>query len=275
MKYHSTQVNKQEIKVKITRPICIAILVLLPVVKSWSQDFPKPMIPYRLVNDFTGLLTEQQQISLNNKLLQFNNEKSTQIYVVTYDELQGYDIADYGARLGEEWGIGQQGKDNGLLILISPEARKVTIQTGYGLEGAVPDAIARRLINNVITPGFRQERYYESLDSVTNVLMSLTSGEFTADEYLSNKEGTAEIVFGLLILLVFFLFFISGSRNKRIYSPRHDIPWWLLLGSGMSRNSDWGSFSSGRGSFGGGGGFGGFGGGGGGSFGGGGASGGW
>ena len=104
-----------------------------------GQDFPKPMVPTRIVNDFTGLLNQQEQMSLENKLVEFNKETSTQVAVVTYDDLQGFDIADYGNRLGQEWGIGQQGKDNGILVLVSPANRKVTIQTGYGLEGAVPD----------------------------------------------------------------------------------------------------------------------------------------
>jgi uncharacterized protein len=258
------------------RYIFSVLFFVVMVIHTAAQDLPKPMVPFRLVNDFTGLLTEQEQISLNNKLLQFNNETTTQIYVVTYDELQGYDIADFGARLGEEWGIGQQGSDNGLLILVSPSNRKITIQTGYGLEGAVPDAIAVRLINNVITPGFQQGQYYASLDSTTNVLMSLTRGEFTADQYLKDSsEGKPEILLGVFMLIAFFFLFISSFRKNRAYSPKHNLPWWLLLGAGASKGSEWGSFSSGRGSFGGGGGFGGFGGGGGGSFGGGGASGGW
>jgi uncharacterized protein len=254
--------------------ISIAIFLALAF-QGFGQQLPEPMVPYRLVNDFTGLLSEQEQMTLNNKLLQFNNETSTQIYIVTYDDLQGFDIDDYGDRLGQKWGIGQQGRDNGILILVSPATRKMTIRTGYGLEGAVPDAIASRLINDVITPAFREQQYYAGLDSAANVLMSLTRGEFTADEYLqSGGEDKPGIVFALIILFIFAFVFISGSRKQRVYSAGHSIPWWLLLGSGSSKDSGWGSFSSGRGSFGGGG-FGGFGGGGGGSFGGGGASGGW
>jgi uncharacterized protein len=234
-----------------------------------AQEFPEPMVPLRLVNDYTGLLSEQQQIALNNKLLAFNNETSTQIYVITYDDLQGFDIADYGARLGEKWGIGQQGKDNGILLLVSPSNRKITIQTGYGLEGTVTDALCRRLIETVITPGFRTGNYYAGLDSATSVLMSLTRGEFKADDYLKGS-GIESIPIGVIIILVIFFIVFSGlMRNRRrSYSPGRSIPWWML-GAGAAGSSGWGSFSSGGGSFGG------FGGGGGGSFGGGGASGGW
>lgn len=254
----------------------LLILAALPFSSVLGQELPKPMVPLRLVNDFTGLLQEQQMMTLNNKLFAFNNETSTQIYVVTYDDLQGFEISDFGVRLAEEWGIGQQGKDNGILILVSPANRKVAIQTGYGLEGAVPDAIAMRLINNVITPGFRAGNYYNSLDSATNVLMSLTRGEFTADDYM--KGGKENIPAGVVFMIMVFLVVLMSifRTRRRFYSPTRALPWWMLMGAGSVPKSSWGSFSSGRGSFGGGGGgFGGFGGGGGGSFGGGGASGGW
>ena len=252
------------------------ILSFVLMAQVLGQDLPKPMVPLRLVNDFTALLSEQEQNILNNKLLTFNNETSTQIYVVTYDDLQGFDIGDFGDRLAEEWGIGQKGRDNGILVLVSPGNRKVTIRTGYGMEGAVPDALSSRLISNVITPGFREGKYYAGLDSATTVLMSLTRGEFTADAYMKKSgEDTPGIIFGLFILFIFIFLVSSTMRKRRVYSPGHALPWWLLLGTGASKGSGWGSFSSGHGSFGGGGGFGGFGGGGGGSFGGGGASGGW
>lgn len=259
------------------RHISIVFAFLLLPLAIDGQYLPEPMVPLRLVNDFTGLLSVDDQIALNQKLLTFNNETSTQIFVVTYDSLQGYDIADYAVRLAEKWGIGQKGKDNGILLMVSPANQKVTIQTGYGLEGAVPDLLCSRLIRDVIKPEFSAGRYYAGLDSTTNVLMSLTQGEFTADNYMkSSKEIVPAIVF-ILIILFFFVFILISRNRRRFYSPGRSIPWWML-GAGGVGNSGWGSFTSGSGSFGGfggGGGFGGFGGGGGGGFGGGGASGGW
>lgn len=250
------------------------LFLMLVTISLYGQQIPDPMVPNRLVNDFTGLLSEQQQIILNNKLLEFNNQTSTQIYLVTHDDLQGYAVGEFGQLLAEKWGIGQKGNDNGILILVSPENRKVTIQTGYGLEGAVPDAIAKRLIETVITPAFKVGNYYAGLDSATQVLMSLTRNEFTAEDYLK-KNGEENLPVGFIFVIILLFLILSGifRTRRRFYSPTRSIPWWIL-GTGTSSQSGWGNFSSGRGSFGGGG-FGGFSGGGGGSFGGGGASGGW
>ncbi len=265
------------------RYISAFLLILCITVKVSAQQLPDPMVPLRLVNDFTGFLSEDQQIALNNKLLEFNNQTSTQIYVVTYDDLQDYPIEEFANKLAEKWGIGQKGKDNGLIILISPKNRQrgITIQTGYGLEGAVTDALSRRVIEKVIVPEFKQGNYYAGLDSATNVLMSLTRGEFTADNYMKKGGGSDEggipggaIVVLIILFLLFSKFF--GNRRRTIGRRSSSILPWLLLGAGTRSGSSWGNFTSGGGSFGGGGGFGGgFGGGGGGSFGGGGASGGW
>ncbi len=272
MKFHSNRNLNHKVTGMYSRIAAGILCAFLLSVYAYGQQIPDPMVPYRLVNDYTGLLSEQQQITLNNKLLEFNDQTSTQIYVVTQNDLQGYEVGEFGQLLAEKWGIGQKGKDNGILVLISPKNHKITIQTGYGLEGAVPDALAKRLIENVISPSFRAGDYFSGLDSATTVLMSLTRGEFTADDYLSKNEKGTPVAFIILIIILFLVFSGISRTRRRFYSPTRSIPWWML-GTGTSTQSGWGNFSSGRGSFGGG--FGGFGGGGGGSFGGGGASGGW
>jgi len=259
----------------------ILTLVLLCAITS-GQNIPEPMVPLRLVNDYTGMLTTEQQISLNNKLQAFNDSTSTQIYVVTYDDLQGYPIDEFANTLGEQWGIGQKGRDNGIVILVSPQNRQMTIRTGYGLEGAVPDAIAKRIIEKEMTPSFREGNFYKGIDDATNTLMALTKGEFTADDYVKKTESEGNIIPVIVLFIVLFVIFSSFRSKRRLYSPGQSIPWWVLMtmmgSSGHSSKGKYGDFKSGSGGFGGfsgGGGFGGFGGGGGGSFGGGGASGGW
>ena len=103
-----------------------------------AQDLPEPMRPKRIVNDFTQLFSPQQQQALEQKLRNFNDTSSTQIAIVTVPTLQGYAPSDYAQRLAEKWGVGQKGKDNGVLLLIKPKSRtekgQVAIAVGYGLE---------------------------------------------------------------------------------------------------------------------------------------------
>ena len=101
--------------------LIILFIFSLISVSGYSQKFPEPMQPKRLVNDYTELFNKKEISSLEEKLSHFNKTSSTQIAVVTVSSLDGYDINDYAARLAEKWGIGQKGKDNGILILIKPK----------------------------------------------------------------------------------------------------------------------------------------------------------
>jgi len=250
-----------------------------------AQDIPDRPHPPRLVNDFAGMLASGDAESLENKLVAFNDSTSTQIAIVTISDLQGYDVADYAQRLAQKWGIGQQELNNGMLILIKPKTGSsrgyVTIQQGYGLEGAIPDITCAQIIDNEIIPAFRQEDYYTGLDQATNILMALASEEFSADEYASQVENDTGAIIPVIIIIVVFvlvMFMRSNGGRKHRHIGDRGLPLWILLsminsGKG-SHTGSWGSFSGGGRSSGGfgGGGFGGFGGG---SFGGGGASGSW
>jgi uncharacterized protein len=247
----------------------------------FAQSFPAPSNPPRLVNDLTGVLDENTRNQMEQTLVQFSNETSTQIAVAILDDLSGYDVSDYTFRLAESWGIGQKGKNNGILVLIKPksgrEKGEAFIAVGYGLEGVVPDAVARRIVNNEMIPRFRENDYTGGLQAGLGVLMQITRGEFTGEKYLANTGGSPAkggIIFLLLIVGVVFIL-IKGQRAQSS-AIGHSLPFWVMLsmlGSGSSHSGRWDNFSSGSGGFGGGGGgFGGFGGG---SFGGGGAGGSW
>lgn len=248
------------------------ILFLFLSLSGNGQDFPEPMKPKRIVNDFTDLFTPQQNQALEQKLRHFNDTSSTQIAVVTVPSLNGYEPNDYAQRLAEKWGVGQKGKDNGLLVLVKPksdrEKGQVAIAVGYGLEGVIPDAIASRIIRNEIIPEFQQNNYYSGVNKATDVLMKLASGEFTAEQYnKKNKQDRGGLIF--LPFLIVFLLPLFIRRRKGYTTGSHGgggVPPIFFGGFGGGRGSNFGSFSSGGGSFGG------FGGGG---FGGGGASGSW
>jgi uncharacterized protein len=269
------------------RPIFFLFLTLLLAIGrvSAADEFPQRPDPPRLVNDFTGTLTSAQVTALENKLDEFSRRTSTQIAIVMVRDLFGYDKGEYAYKLAEQWGIGQKGKNNGILILVKPKLNdgqpgKVFVAVGYGLEAVVPDYTANQtIIRNEIMPNFKKNDYYTGLDRAATVLMSLTKGEFTADQYDAKKEKRTPLA-GLLVLVVLFILIMAfrGNRYKTVGADGTagsmlGTLWWLSMLGGHRGGGSWNDFSGGGG-FGGGssGGFGGFGGG---SFGGGGAGGEW
>ena len=282
MKFHLTNKNKTMLhKFKHIFIVFFSILCL----NAIGQNFPEKLNPPRIVNDYTNFLSKNENIALEQKLVRFSNETSTQIAIVIVRSLDGYDKATYATALGQKWGIGEKGKNNGILILIKPKTQaskgQVFIATGYGLEGAVPDAITKRIVNNEIIPHFKHGMYYEGLNQATNRIIELTKGEYTADQYIKSTRKNAKkaIPGGIIFLIIIFISFIGRARRARHYSVGHNIPFWVAMGmlsSDRSHSGSFNNFTSGGGSFGGdsfgGGGFGGFGGG---SFGGGGAGGSW
>lgn len=260
------------------KKIIFIVLILISAVGVNIAQIPERPAPARLVNDFAGVLSNNQRDGLENSLEKFARQTSTQILVVTVPDLEGYDKADYAFQLGEKWGVGQKGKDNGIVVLLKPKSAnsrgEVFVATGYGLEGVLPDATVNRdIVNNEMIPRFKENNYYEGLAAGISVIMDITRGEYTADEYRQKVEagGAAGIPF-LIIIFAVIISLLGRSRRRRFYSPGRSLPFWMAMGmmSGSHRSSgSFGNFSSGGGSFGG---FGGFGGG---SFGGGGAGGSW
>lgn len=264
----------------------ISILLALVGLTAVSlAEIPDRPVPPRLVNDFAGVLSNNETSSLENTLEKFARETTTQIVVVTVADLEGYDKADYAFQLGEKWGVGQKDNNNGIVILVKPKTAnssgQVFVATGYGLEAVLPDATVNHVIvDNEMIPRFRQNDYYGGIAAATQVIMEITRGEYTAGQYQQKVQnrGAAGIPI-LFILFILFFVILGAKRRSRFYSPGRSLPFWLAMGmlSGSHRSSgSFGNFSSGRGGFGGfsggGGGFGGFGGG---SFGGGGAGGSW
>jgi uncharacterized protein len=274
--------QKTSLTVKFSTKIFLSFFVgLLFHFKTYAQDFPP--VATSLVTDYTNTLSSGQKQQLENKLLAFEDSTTIQIAVVVMNSTGDYDIADYGDRLAQKWGVGNKKYENGILFLVALGDRAVTIRTGYGLEGAVPDVIAYRIIENEVKPAFRQGDYFKGIDDGTSAIISYTKGEYKADPkdgYSTEVGGGVPIIFIIIvIIIVISLISKSGGGGKngggRVMGGRgsSDLFWWTLLNSlGGGRGGDnGGGFGGGFGG-GGGGGFGGFGGGG---FGGGGASGRW
>jgi uncharacterized protein len=247
---------------------------------SFGQNIPPRPEPPRLVNDFSDILSHQEEADLEQTLEEFARQTSTQIVIATFKSLDGYPIEDVAFKLGESWGVGQKDKDNGIVIILKPktleEKGEVFIATGYGIEHLIPDAVANnQIVDAEMIPKFKQNDYYGGLVAATKVIMALSKGEYTASAYKEKVKNKSEgsPFFFLFFLLFFIIIPIFRSRRKGYYSAGKSLPFWIALGMMGSHNNShsgsFGNFSSGGGGFGG---FGGFGGG---SFGGGGAGGSW
>ena len=249
----------------------VCTLLLFSLVTSTVLAIPQKPSPPKLVNDFAGILDHTQTRALENSLVEFSNSTTTQIAVVIVNDLDGQDKAMYAYEIGEEWGVGGSEFDNGIVILLKPKTPQsrgeVFIATGYGMEGVIPDAIAKRIVENEMIPEFKRNNYYGGIVNAVKVIMELSLGEYSAAAYKKETRSEEAIgggVFGTM-LFFFILFNIIGrlGRTRRSSLGRGGLSTWLLLGmlgsGGRSHGGSFGNFSSGGGSFGGfgGGGFGG------------------
>ncbi len=256
-----------------------------------AQDFPA--LSGRVVDE-ADIIDAGTEAELTQKLEALEQQSQRQLVVVTLPDLQGYDIADYGYQLGREWGIGDAERNDGALLIVAPNERKVRIEVGYGLEGYLTDAYSALIIQNAILPRFREGDMPGGIIAGTDAIITqLQLPEDQARQVLTDaaqsREGESGFPVGALIwLAIIFFFFIlpmlRGRRRRRRYKGRGrdfgdtvgDIILWevgsAIVRGALSGGDDWGG--GGSGGFGGGFGGGGFSGGGG-SFGGGGASGGW
>lgn len=244
-----------------------------------AQQLPPRPTPPRLVNDLGHVLSPQQSQILESRLVALDDSTSNQIAIVTIPSLDGYDVSDYANKLFRAWAIGTKKNNNGILILVAVAERRVRIEVGYGLEGAIPDITAKNIIDNDLTPNFREGNYYRGFDEAITSLGQAAAGEYKEQRVRSdNKDGEGSIITFFIILMI--VIFILGSRGGGggrgggMMSRRGSG--WLtpfILGNILGGGFRGGGYGGGGGGFGGGGGgFGGFGGG---SSGGGGASGGW
>ena len=232
------------------------------------------------VYDYANLLSDSQKNSLERKLIKYSDTTSTQIVVAIINSTEGENINYLGAQWGQKWEIGQKKEDNGILILLAKNDRRIAISTGYGIEHLLTDALSKRIIERDIIPYFKQNDYPGGLNRGADAIFEVLNGE-----YQGTRKSNSEFPIGFIIILIliFIIILISISKNRRGGGNRGnrsdgtsilDAIILSNMGRGNYRSgSSGGSFGGGFGGSSGGGGFGGgFGGGG---FGGGGASGGW
>lgn len=255
--------------------IIIVLLLSLFFIPGYSQEFPAK--PTKLVNDYTGTLSASQIQQLEDKLVAFDDSTSTQVAIAILKSVGEYDINEYAMGLGRSWGVGGAKNNNGVMIVVAIGDRKIAIQTGYGVEGVLPDIITKRIIENEIKPYFKSGDYYAGLEAGTTAIIKYTKGEYKNDKPKASGKGSGSLSGLILIVIIVVIIIIvkkgGGGGGSQVMGGRgvgDALFWGMLLGS--SGRSSGGSGWGGGGSSSGGGGFGGFGGG---SFGGGGSSGSW
>lgn len=248
---------------------------------AFAQSTPDfPALTGRVV-DQGDLISAAKEAEISARLEALERDTTDQVVVVTVPDLQGYEIEDYGYQLGRAWGIGQEGKNNGVLLIVAPTERKVRIEVGYGLEPILTDALSALIIHDQILPAFREGGYEQGVEQGVDAIetqLRLDPSEAQARAAAAERPksgapvGVAVVIFIIFAFLVLGLVSGAAGRGRRGGGGLAPVLIWAaseaLRNSGRGGGSSWG----GGGGFGGGGG--GFGGGGGG-FGGGGASGGW
>lgn len=238
-------------------PIYVFIaLSFISQIRLAAQTFPPK--PRQWVIDTAGILKNNEIEHLNQMLRTYEDTTSNQIVVAIFKNAQGYPVEEYSIRLAEMWKIGQKGKDNGIILAIFLEERKIRIEVGYGLEDMVPDAIAIQIAQNIISPSFRDGKYYEGINKGIISLMKAASGKFKGIPRKGKKgRGTnLPLLFFVFIIILIISSFrrrsraIVGSRGWRSSGPF----FFGGMGGGSAGGfSGGGGFSAGGGSFGGGG----------------------
>ena len=254
---------------------CVVLTLLLALIQtSIASALDVPPLRGR-VNDYAGLMAADRAHSLEERLARFEQETGYQIAVLSIPALEGEDLEGFSIKVADTWKIGKKGFDNGVILLVVKNDRKLRIEVGYGLEGVLPDAIASRIIREVIIPLFRANDYPGGIEAGIEAILKVTSGERlleaarTRSRQKSASRALGEILFLLLLFVIPIVGVLSNLSQRRAYGAWSGARKSRYTGSGTPF---WGGF--GGGGFGGGGSGGGFSGGGGG-FGGGGASGSW
>jgi uncharacterized protein len=272
-------------RARAVRLAALAVALAAAAARADRYDELIPERPARYVTDRAGVLGPGVAERLNERLAQYERETSNQILVWIDRRIpEGFTLEDFTVRAAQKWGVGQKKTDNAAVLFVFTEDRKVRIEVGYGLEGAVPDIVARRIIDTEIVQHFRSGDFAGGVDAGAAALMAAARGEYKGTGRTHAERGPAAnlgsclpwlLIFGVFFLLPWFL-----RRNRHYRTFRGDgwsngVGGFPIIFPGRRGGGGWssggGGWSSGGGSFGGGGGFSG----GGGSFGGGGASGSW
>ncbi len=241
--------------------IAASCLVLVGFAQSTqAQSTPDfPALTGRVV-DQANLLSPSAEQRLTQMLSAHEKSAGDQVVVVTVPDLQGYTIENYGYQLGRHWGIGQKGEDNGALLIVAKQERKIRIEAGYGLEGKLTDAASSTIINQIITPAFRQGQFESGiLNGAAAMIKVLGGGQLAQAQHPDNRNDAAgkkprSLIAVVLLIMILLSIFRGGGRGRG--RGRSALLGGAIIGSGLGGRSGGfggGGFSGGGGGFGGGG----------------------
>jgi uncharacterized protein len=239
----------------------LSIIFLLLSVQIFAQNKSLPVPnPPRLVNDFANALTSYDAQQLERKLVELDNSTSNQIAIAIVGTLKDEAIEDVAVATFRNWGIGGKKNNNGILILVAIQDRKVRIEVGDGLEGAIPDVTAKDIIENDLKPAFRQGNYYSGLNKAVDDLGKAATGEYKVQKKKGNGGAKGGSILGFIIIIFVVLIIImrggggrgGGRRNGGIDFFTPMLLGSMLGGGGRSSGGDWGGGGGGFGGFGGG-----------------------
>jgi uncharacterized protein len=227
--------NKPKIMFK---KLILFVGLLAVTLSGFAQELPPKS--NTIVTDYTNTLSADEKQRLESKLVAFNDSSSTQIAVVIMHSIGEYDVNEYAQKLGRAWGVGQKDKNNGIIVLLVKDDRKLSIQTGYGVEGALPDIITQQIRVNDMNPRFKEGDFYGGLDAGTDDIIKYTKGEYKPEKkaHRQKGDGGGSPVGFIVIIVVFILIMIfrnrGGGGGQVIGSRGGASPfWWFLAGSGL------------------------------------------
>jgi len=205
--------------------IIILSLFILSTFGIAHADFEIPKAT-SYVNDYSSILNSSEKTALNNFLRGYDQKTSNQIFIGIFKSLEGGSLEDISIQIAEKWKPGRKDKDNGVLLLVFTEDRKIRIEVGYGLEGVLTDALASAIINNEISPNFKNGEYFKGIKLATSRIAQICANEYSAEElktYASRggrRKGPLNIIFTILIILLCIrnpflgLFLLSGGLGS-------------------------------------------------------------
>ncbi len=220
-----------------------------------------PPAPAAYFNDYAGIVAPAAARQLNAELTQFERDTSNQIVVAIYPQMQSdSSVEDYTVRLAQKWAVGQKDRKNGAVLFFFQESHDIRIVTGYGLEGALPDVLCKRIVEDEIVPRFRQGDFTSGVTAGVHAMLAATKGEYhgtgrTVGDRTHNQTNPVVMIIFVVLMVVFSLF---RSRRNTVYGRSGRITPWIGTGGGWGGGfggggGGGGGFSGGGGSFGGGG----------------------